>query len=88
MFHQNFGGGFGNDDMGPGRNGFLDFFFLKIIFVFHSRQIFFVLEFQNFYFNMNPRDLDEIYEVPSRETMSWLNAGLGLSSVDYGLNSA
>ena len=32
---------------------------------------------------MNPRDFDEIYEVPSRETMSWLNAGLGLSSFEY-----
>ena len=30
MFHQNFGGGFGNDDMGPGRIGFLDFKFSKL----------------------------------------------------------
>ena len=31
MFHQNFGGGFGNDDMmGPGRKDFLDFRFVKI----------------------------------------------------------
>merc|ERR1712168_595623 len=30
--------------------------------------------FPNCYFEMNPRDFDEIYEVPSRETMSWLNA--------------
>ena len=33
MFHQNFGGGFGNDDMGPGRIGFLDFIF-SILFSF------------------------------------------------------
>ena len=85
MFHQNFGGGFGNDDMGPGRNGFLDFVFwnFKIFFLFSIHKIFEFLEFlefPNFYFEMNPRDFDEIYEVPSRETMSWLNAGLGLSS--------
>ena len=78
MFHQNFGGGFGNDDMGPGRNGFLDF-----LFFFSTHKISAFLEFsifRNFYFEMNPRDFDEIYEVPSRETMSWFNAGLGLSS--------
>ena len=78
MFHQNFGGGFGNDDMGPGRNGFLDFYFFL-----STHKIFAFLEFsivRNFDFEMNPRDFDEIYEVPSRETMSWFNAGLGLSS--------
>ena len=82
MFHQNFGGGFGNDDMGPGRNGFLDFVFLEF-FLFSIHEIFKFLEFlefPNFYIEMNPRAFDEIYEVPSRETMSWFNAGLGLSS--------
>ena len=34
MFHQNFGGGFGNDDMGPGRYGFLDFLFWKLFLFF------------------------------------------------------
>ena len=34
MFHQNFGGGFGNDDMGPGRIGFSRINIFKIIFVF------------------------------------------------------
>lgn len=33
---------------------------------------------------MNPRDFDEIYEVPSRETMAWSHAGLGLSYIGLG----
>ena len=43
MFHQNFGGGFGNDDMGPGRNGFLDFLFWKLF-------LLFIFEFLEFLF--------------------------------------